>query len=123
MEAFYRGGAPEQLRAAVADAERVDPTSAGFHELAAELSALEGRDADVFNHLYQALLDANDDAPQLHLHQLCALEWTFEERARATALLRTLSAAHPMPQLRALAAWHLAHLLNGNGELPSATRS
>ncbi len=116
VEDFYRAGTPGELKAAVAAAATAAPASARFHEIAAELATLEGNDEQNFNHLYAALLDTRDDAPQLHLHKLCALEWSFEQRTRARALLQPLSLAHPDPQVRALAAWHLAYLLNNEGD-------
>ena len=98
------------------DAEAIAPAAARTHELAAELASLEGHEADVFSHLVAALLDSTDDAAQLHLHQLSALEWTFDERTRAIALLRTLAVSHPDAQIRALANWHLGYLLNNDGD-------
>ncbi|MBS1151479.1 MAG: Transglutaminase-like enzyme, partial [Myxococcaceae bacterium] len=116
VEDFYRGATPEQLRQAVKAAQSAGPHSARFHEIAAELALLEGDDGATFDHLSAALLDTSDDAAQLHLHKLCALEWSFEQRTRAVALFGQLAEHHPDPQLRALASWQLAYLLNGDGD-------
>ena len=115
VEDFYRASTPEAMRTAVRDAQQLAPASARTHELAAELAALEGREADSFEHLFAALLDTADDAAQLHLHLLCELEWTFEQRTRAVSLLRTLALSHPDEQVRANANWQLTYLLNNNG--------
>ena len=116
VEAFYRATTAEALREAVKTAGRLAPESARFHEIAADLATLEGDDTTAFEHLFQALQDTKDDAAQLHLHQLAALEWSFEERTRVKALLGALTDGHPDPFVRAIAAWQLAYLLNNDGD-------
>lgn len=115
-EAFYRAQTPQQLRAAVNEAQAAGPDSALHHELAARLAQLEGRDADVVRHLVAALSDTGGDAALFHLHLLGSLELTWSERALARELFRSLVQSHPSPEVRALAASHLALKLSSEGD-------
>ncbi len=116
-EAFYRAQTPDQLRSALADAQAAGPSTALFHELAARLAQLEARDADVVKHLVAALQDTGDDAAVMHLHLLAATEFTWAERAVVRELYRGLTEGHPNPEVRAIAASHLAMMLNAEGDL------
>ncbi len=115
-EAFYRAQTPDQLRAAVIEAKAAGPDTALHHELAARLAQLEARDADVVTHLVATLSDTAGDAALFHLHVLAALELTWAQRAVVRELYRGLVAGHPSAELRALAASHLATLLNAEGD-------
>lgn len=115
-EAFYRAQTPDQLRAAVADAKAAGPDTALHHELAARLAQLEARDADVISHLVAGLADTAGDASLFHLHLLASLELTWAERAIVRELFRALHQGHPSPEVRALAATHLAIMLNAEGD-------
>jgi tetratricopeptide (TPR) repeat protein len=115
-EAFYRAETPAQLRAAVNDAQAAGPDTALFHELAARLAMLESRDADSITHLVAALSDTGNDAPLLHLHQLAALELTWSERKVVRELYRSLVERHPNADVRALAAFSLAGLVQAAGD-------
>ena len=117
VEAYYRAETPEQLKAAVAAAEKAGPDTARFHEIAAGLATLEGKDADALQHLLAALRDTNDDAALLHLHQLSAFEPTWAERPVIEATYRELNDHHPDPLVRATAASLLATFLTADGEL------
>lgn len=116
-ERAYAAPSPEVLKAAVADARALSPEAPLTHELEALLARLEGRDAEVFTHLEAALLSPGDDAAWLHLEQLHSMVWNFEEWDRALALNARLAAEHPSPDVRALAAWHLAVQCNTRGDL------
>ena len=116
-EAFYRAQTPQQLRDAVAQTEAAGPNTALFHEVAARLAQLEGRDADVVTHLMAALGDTGDDAALLHLHQLSLMELTWTEREKAEALYSGLVAHHPDASVRAAAAQQLAGLVGSKGDL------
>ena len=48
-EAFYRAETPQQLRDALAQTAAAGANTALFHEVAAKLAQLEGRDADLTN--------------------------------------------------------------------------
>ncbi|MDP1825424.1 MAG: transglutaminase domain-containing protein [Archangium sp.] len=115
-EAFYRAQTPDQLRAAVADAKAAGPGTALHHELAARLAQLEARDADVISNLVAVLADTAGDAALFHLHLLASLELTWSERAIVRELYRALMEGHPSPEVRALAASHLAIMLNAEGD-------
>ncbi len=115
-EAFYRAQTPDQLRAALADAQAAGPNTALFHELAARLAQLESRDADVVKHLVLALADTGDDAALMHLHLLASTEFTWAERAVVRELYLGLIEKHPNPDVRAVAASHLAVMLNAEGD-------
>lgn len=115
-ESFYRAETPAQLRAAVADAQAAGPSTALYHELAARLAQLEARDADVIKHLVGVLSDTGGDAPLFHLHVLATLDLTWSERAVVKDLYRSLVDQHPSAEVRAVAASHLATMLNAEGE-------
>lgn len=115
-EAFYRAQTPQQLRDAVAQAKAAGPDSALFHEVAARLAQLEGRDADAIAHLLAALADTGDDAALLHLHQLSLMDLTWPERAQAEALYAGLVEGHPDVSVRAAAAQQLAALRGSQGD-------
>ena len=115
-EAFYRAQTPAQLHAALDDARAAGPNTALHHELAARLAQLESRDDDVVTHLVAVLMDTAGDAPLFHLHVLASLELTWRERAVVRELYRALAEGHPSPDVRALAANHLATLLNSEGD-------
>jgi cellulose synthase operon protein C len=115
-EAFYRAETPAQLRTALAEAEKAGPNTALFHELAARLAQLESRDADVVKHLVAALSDTVDDAALMHLHHLASIEFTWNERALVRELYRSLVEQHPNAEVRAVAASHLALMLNAEGD-------
>lgn len=115
VEAFYRAQTPEQLRAAVAAAEKAGPATARFHEVAAALALLEGREADVLTHLLAALTDTGDDAALLHVHQVDALNPTFAQRPLVEAHLRALADGHPDSAVRAVAATALVSFLTSDG--------
>jgi tetratricopeptide (TPR) repeat protein/transglutaminase-like putative cysteine protease len=117
VEAFYRAETPAALLAAVAAAERAGPDTARFHEIAASLASLEGRDADATQHLLAAVRDTADDAALLHLHQIVALDPTWAELPRITATLRELHERHPDPLVRAAAASLLVAPLTADGAL------
>jgi len=116
-EAFFRAKTPKAMREAVERAREAGPASATFHEVAALLAGAEGREADEVAHLSLALLDATDEAALLHLHLLMTTEFTFAQRAQVRALLSTLAAEHPRPDVRSLAAYHLLSMLNAEGRL------
>ena len=115
-EAFYRAETPDQLRAALAEAQAAGPATALHHELAARLAQLEARDADVVKHLVAVLSDTGGDASLFHLHVLASLELTWSERAVVRDLYRSLVTNHPSPEVRSLAAAHLATMLNAEGD-------
>ena len=115
-EAFYRAENPTHLRAAVDEAKTAGPNTALYHELAARLAQLEARDADVIKHLVAVLSDTAGDAPLFHLHLLATLDLTWAERAVVKDLYRSLLDQHPSPEVRAVAASHLATMLNAEGE-------
>lgn len=117
VEAYYRAETPDQLKAAAAAAEKAGPATARFHEVAAHLAILEGREADALAHLLAALADTNDDAALLHLHQLANITATWAERPRVLATYRELNEHHPDPLVRATAANLLANLLTEEGAL------
>ncbi len=114
-ERFYSATSAVELADAVAAARAAGPESALFHELAARLAQLEGHEDQASGHLVAALTDLGDDAALLHLHTLMNLELSWENRPRVEALLESLVANHPSVDVRALAAHHLAALLNQEG--------
>lgn len=116
VESFYRAESPDALRSAVEQAQAAGPTTALFHELAARWAQFEGRDADVVQHLQASLLDSSGDAALLNLHWLASLELTWAERAQVRALFQSMMERHPSPDVRALAAFHLAQLLGAEGD-------
>lgn len=117
VEAFYQAQTPEALRAAVNAAAQIASDSARFHEIAARLAMLDGDDGQALAHLMAALSDTGDDAAVLHLHQLMALDQTYSEREHVRELLRALIESHPNPAVKAVAAYHLAALLNAENQL------
>lgn len=117
VEAYYRAETPDQLRAALAEAEKAGPNSALFHEIAARQAQLEARDADVVTHLVAALMDTTGDAALMHLHLLANADLTWEQRPVVRSLMKALSEQHPNADVRALAAYHLAWFLNSEGDL------
>ncbi|MDX2009407.1 MAG: transglutaminase domain-containing protein [Myxococcaceae bacterium] len=116
-EAFFRADAPAALQQAVAQARALAPEAALTHELLALHAALEGREADEVRHLVSALGDTANPTPALHLHLLMMTEFSFAQRAEVRELLRALSDSHPRPEVRSLAAFHLASLLTSDGRL------
>ena len=116
-EAYYQAQTPEALRAAVRQAHELAPDSARFHEIAARLALLDGQDGEALEHLMAALRDTGNDVPLLHLHQLMALDQTYPEREAIRDLLRAIVEEHPSAPLRAVAAYHLASLLNAENRL------
>ncbi len=117
VEAFYQASSAPALRAAVDAAAKIAPDSARFHEIAARLALLDGHDGDALDHLMAALQDTFDDAPVLHLHQLMALDQVYADRQAVRELLRVLTERHPNGAVRAVAAYHLASLLNAENLL------
>ncbi|MFT3712154.1 MAG: transglutaminase domain-containing protein [Archangium sp.] len=117
VEAYYRAETPEQLQVALLAAQAAGKDTALFHDLAARQAQLEARDADVIAHLVAALLDTNDDVALMHLHQLAANDFTWEQRPVVRGLFKALSESHPDPEVRALAAFQLAPMLNAEGDL------
>ncbi len=115
-EAFYSAATVAQLRAALGEAAQAGPDTARFHELAATFAQLEGRDSEALTQLSAALQDTRDDQPLLHLHTLMSLDFSLAERASVRALLQTLVATHPVGDVRAAAAFHLASMLTVEGE-------
>lgn len=116
-EAFFRAETPAALRDAVARARAVSPHAPLTRELEALLASLEGRESDEVQHLVAALLDVSNDSPLLHLHQLMLFDFTWEQREQVEALLRELVAAHPKPEVRSLASFHLLNLLTALGRV------
>ncbi|MCA3014990.1 MAG: hypothetical protein INH41_21600 [Myxococcaceae bacterium] len=116
-EAFYRAETPAALKAAAARARAVAPEASLTHELLAFEARLEGREADELRHLALALRDTANTTPALHLHLLAATDMNFEQRDRVRELLRDLAALHGRPEVRSLAAFHLAAQLNAEGHL------
>jgi tetratricopeptide (TPR) repeat protein len=117
VEAFYRAETPQQLQAAVAAAEKAGSATARFHEVAAILALLEGRQEDHVAHLRAALTDVGDDAAVLHLHQFDALAPSFAQYPTSEATLRALADGHPEPAVRALATAALVPFLTARGAL------
>ncbi len=117
VESFYQATSPQALRAAVEAASKIAPDSARFHEIASRLALLDGQDSEALEHLMAALRDTFDDQPVLHLHQLMALDQTYAERDEVRDLLRALTALHPNQTVRAVAAYHLASVLNAENRL------
>ncbi len=122
-EKFYRANTPQELTATVREAQALAPDAALTHELASRLAWLEGRRADEFNHLVRALRDTGDDAALLHLHQLNALDWNFEQREQVEALCASLAASHPDARVRAVAANMHAALLGPRGDFDGRDRA
>jgi tetratricopeptide (TPR) repeat protein len=122
-EDFYAATTPEALRAAASRASAAQPDGALGHELEATLALLEGREADAAAALLAALGDPGDDQPLLHLHQLLALDFTPEERARVRARLLSLMTGHPTEAVRAAAGFHLTALLAQEGDLAGRARA
>ncbi len=116
-EAFFRAETPAALQRAVAQARALAPDAALTHELLALEALLEGREADEVRHLVRALTDTANPTPALHLHLLMMTEFSFAQRAEVRELLRDLSESHPRPEVRSLAAFHLASLLTSEGRL------
>ncbi len=116
-DAYYAATDAAGLRAAVARAKAAGADAATHHEIAADLARLEGRPDDEFEHLLAALLDPVDDAAILHLHQLEALSWTLDQRARAEDLYHALVEQHPDAAVRGLAATFLAASLHLRGDV------
>lgn len=114
-EAFYRAPTPKALREAVEVARQAGPDSGTFHELAAALAALEGREVEEIAHLQLALLDTTNANAALHLHLLMMNDFTFAQRGHVRRLLRDLADRHPRPEVRSLAAYHLTSLLTADG--------
>ncbi|MBL8921898.1 MAG: tetratricopeptide repeat protein [Myxococcaceae bacterium] len=116
-EAFYRATSTKALKEAVEAARAAGPDSATFHELAAALAALEAREPEEIAHLQLALLDTSDQHAPLHLHLLMQNELSFAQRRQVRGLLDDLVERHPKPEVRSLAAFHLASLLTAEGQL------
>ncbi len=121
-EVFYAGTRAEDLRAAVQQAKQAGPTTARYHDLAAQLAALDGDEDATFDHLFAALEDTQDPWAVAHLDELTRMEWTWSERARAEALLEQLATAHPDADVRELAAWHLSYLVGLEGDFGARDR-
>ncbi len=120
VETYYSVATVAGMRQAVAAAAQASPSSALYHEIAADLAALEARHADQFDHLCDALLDATGDAPVLHLQKLAEMSWTLEQRRRAEALFETLRRSHPSAEVRSGAAYLLSVSLERRGQLEIA---
>jgi tetratricopeptide (TPR) repeat protein/transglutaminase-like putative cysteine protease len=116
-EAFFRADSPAALTASVTEARAIAPEAALTNELLALQAALEGREADEVKHLVQALRDTANPSPALHLHLLMLTDFSFAQRTEVRELLRDLTAGHPRPEVRSLAAFHLASLLTSEGRL------
>jgi cellulose synthase operon protein C len=115
-EAFYSGGDAAALRRAVETADRAAPGAGLAHELAAQLARLEMRDADEVDHLLAASADPSHDATAQHLRRLNELDRNEAQHARYLGLLEALLAAHPDPDVRAIASALLASHLHILGE-------
>jgi tetratricopeptide (TPR) repeat protein/transglutaminase-like putative cysteine protease len=98
-------------------AKAAGPDSALFHEVAAWFAIFQGHESDEVDHFVRALLDAENPTPVLHLHALMTTDFSFDQRRRVRDLLRELVAAHPKPEVRSLAAFHLTWMLNAEGRL------
>lgn len=116
VEAFYSARTVEALRTAVDDASSAGPDTALFHEIAATLAELEGRDHDVLVHWLEALKDTKDDQPLFHLHSLMTLDHTLAERVVVRDTLRAVVATHPSAAVRAAAAYWLVGSLSAEGD-------
>ncbi len=122
VERFYTATSAVDLRRAVAEAKTAGPSSAKYHELAAELAMFDAAPHERFLHLVSALSDASNDAARLHLELLTGVAWTTEERRVARGLLESLYASHPNPEVRAGAAAQLALISHHEGELGASER-
>ena len=122
VEQFYAGTTVADLESAVEQAHKAGPDTAQYHAIAADLAALKADEDGAFNHLFAALQDTSNPDAALELNLLTRLEWTWSERDRALALLETLSATHPDPELRALAKWHLSYLVGLEGRFDERDR-
>ena len=103
-EAFYGGTDVATLEGAVALARQAAPDSARYHELAAQWASLSDRPHERFEHLLAALTDRADDAPLLHLQQIEDPNLSAREGRELETVVAELSAHHPDPAVRALAA-------------------
>jgi len=116
VEAYYQAPDVAGMRAAVAQAKVAGPSTALYHELAADLAKLEDRTRARLRHLLAALSDPSADAPLSYLHALAGLSWTLPERARVEATLSALAEQHADAEVRAFASWMLAHALHLRGD-------
>lgn len=115
-EAYYGATSPAEMRAAVAAALKAGPDSALAREVAADLAYMEDRPAEEIEHLLVGLRDPAGDAPRLLLHWLSELDWTRGQREAVEATLQGVAAGHPDAEVRAFAAWMLAHDLHLRGD-------
>lgn len=116
-EQFFRAETATALRLAVEQAEAIDRDAALTRELAAFFAGMQGDERRERAMLMSALQDIANDAAALHLHLLVQNDFTFDEREQVVRLLRELAVRHPKPELRSLAAYHLAAQLTAEGRL------
>jgi transglutaminase-like putative cysteine protease/tetratricopeptide (TPR) repeat protein len=116
-ESFYGATSVRELRSAVEAAKTAAPASALYHELAAQLSYLDGDEDAYFDHLLGALVDPGDDAALLHLIAIDGIDATATQRDRRAGLLSALAERHLDPAVRASAAKRLAGRMLTAGRL------
>jgi tetratricopeptide (TPR) repeat protein len=105
---------------ALAAARAAAPGHSGLAEIAGYGAILRADPHDAFEHFLAAAADRSALSPELYLWEMRGLAHTTTEHLRAQALLRTLSAQHPRPPVRQLAAYDLARELRLVGEREEA---
>ncbi|MBX7113855.1 MAG: hypothetical protein K1X64_05915 [Myxococcaceae bacterium] len=115
-EAFFQAASVDGLRQAVADAERAGPDSAVFHELAAELSELEVREALGNAHRLQSLSRTDNAMALMGVHELWEKPASLEQRRLTLSLFEALAKNHADLDVRAAAAHYAARLFHNAGD-------
>ncbi len=113
-ERFYLAASADELHAAVADAQKIDPNAAITHELEAILASYEiGNSNEAF---LKALESRDDDGALMHMNSLDRLSMTEEQEHRCLAILKAQSETHHSPTVRAVARVNLEKMLHWLGQ-------
>lgn len=114
---YYASPSSRAMRDAVESAKKIDPNSAIYFELAADMDYLTGDRESRFTHISKALMCPDNQIAILHVHQLYEMSWTFEQTRQAEELFAFLKENHPDRRVMALCAHYYALLMHRRGDV------
>lgn len=98
------------------------PDDSRAHEVSAYAALLAAEPDEAWSHFLKAAAGCSGPMAALYLRELSALEMTETQRKATRALLGELRARHPLPDVRALAAYELAGEEQLSGRTDEALR-
>ena len=109
-EKFYGATTPSGMQQAVEEAKKVSPTSATYHELAANWARFRTDDpANIMAHLLSTFRDPSYIDSQASLDMMSDLELGLEDREVVSETLLAVTENHPSYSIRAQATAWLTH--------------